>query len=295
MTESDLAPQRLGFIGGSGAYDLLADGTVTGRKLGPQETPYGLSSPIWEASFVEDAQPALFMSRHGETGYSISAPYVNYRANAYALKDAGVAHIVAWSGPGAIDDSLEIGQYVVPDDLIDETCGRASTFFEGKGHGFIRQNPVFCPELRALLMQAAGAIGRPASGGSTYVCTQGPRLETPAEIRKFALYGGQLVGMTLVPEAFLARELAMGYAAICYITNYAEGVRERPHVAGTLFEGLATPEETRAVRDAVADLPSVLRKVMEASATTAFACACHTSMDRFIRSGRVGPDWRSWL
>ncbi len=283
----------LAVIGGSGAYDLLRDQSLEGPCAGPVETPYGNSAPVRRIDCGEGAA-VLFMSRHGERGYEVAAPFVNYRANIYALKSLGVSHIVAWSGPGAIDPSLEVGQYVVPDDLLDATRGRASTFFEGKGHGFIRQNPVFCPVLRSLLLSACASTSRPVRDGATYVCTQGPRLETPAEIRQYAILGAHLVGMTLIPESFLARELAMGYAPLCYITNYAEGVRERPYESGTLFEGLATTDERQRVRDAVSALPDLLRSVARAWREIAPDCACHTSMERFVRSGRLGPDWRTW-
>jgi len=283
----------LAVIGGSGAYDLLRDQSLDGHCAGPIRTPYGDSAPVHEID-PGTGEPLLFMSRHGEAGYEVTAPYVNYRANIYALKSLGVSHIVAWSGPGAIDPSLEVGQYVVPDDLLDATRGRAGTFFEGKGHGFIRQNPVFCPVLRALLLAAATSTGRPARDGATYVCTQGPRLETPAEIRQYGILGAHLVGMTLIPEGFLARELAMGYAPICYITNYAEGVRERRYEPGTLFEGLATAEERQRVKGAVAAFPDLLRHVARAWRGARPDCACHASMERFVRSGRVGADWRTW-
>lgn len=283
----------LAVIGGSGAYDLLRDRSLEGPCAGSIETPYGHSAPVHRID-MGDGAAVLFMSRHGEAGYEVTAPYVNYRANIYALKSLGVSHIVSWSGPGAIDPSLEVGQYVVPDDLLDATRGRPSTFFEGKGHGFIRQSPVFCPALRSRLLAACHATGRPVRDGGTYVCTQGPRLETPAEIRQYALLGAHLVGMTLIPESFLARELAMGYAPLCYITNYAEGVREREYEPGTLFEGLATAEERQRVGEALAALPVILRDVARSWREAEPDCACHTSMERFVRSGRVGPDWRTW-
>jgi len=292
---SPLGGNRLAIIGGSAAYDLLREGGIAGTELGPIATPFGPSAIVRELPTLEGAEPVLFLSRHGERGYGVTAPYVNYRANVYAVKSLGAGHILAWSGPGAVDDSLAIGQYVVPDDLIDMTRGRAGTFYENRGVGFIRQNPVFCPELRRMLLAASEAVGSPARDGATYICTQGPRLETPAEIRMFGQWGAHLVGMTLIPEAFLARELAMGYAAVCYVVNYAEGIRERPYRPGVRFEGMVTPEEDAAVKAAVRRFPELIREVARLYASSNLACRCHTSMDRFIASGRVDADWRKWV
>ena len=112
-------------------------------------------------------------------------------------------------------------------------------FIEGLGIGFIRQNPVFCPELAEGLRTAIVAVQGHCRTDDVYVCTQGPRLETRAEIRKFAEYGGTLVGMTLVPEAFLAKELEMCYCPVCYVTNYAEGVVRARISARRAFRGAA--------------------------------------------------------
>ena len=146
-------------------------------------------------------------------------------------------------GQGAINASYPIGGYV----LVDEYCGRNARqgiyVFKNKGIGFVRQSPVFCPALRDGIKKSLQSLRIDFHESGTYVCTQGPRLETPAEIRKYKSYGCDLVGMTLVPEVFLAKELEMCYAAICYVTNYAEGIWEKPFKAGELFEGLspATP------------------------------------------------------
>ncbi|MGB9619256.1 MAG: MTAP family purine nucleoside phosphorylase, partial [Armatimonadota bacterium] len=168
-------------IAGSQGHRYLARINAWTRHTVSIETPFGRSAPIHTACV--GGVEVFVLSRHGETGYDISAPFVNYRANIWGLKELGVERIVAWSGPGAIDPQIPIGDILVPGDIIDETRGRPSTFFENRGIGFIRQNPVFCPELARVLREAVEARQGHCRTGDVYVCTQGPRLETAAEIR----------------------------------------------------------------------------------------------------------------
>lgn len=284
---------RFAVIGGSKAYELLTKGAIKGTRLGERETPFGNSQAIYLLEV--NSEKCLFLSRHGEKGYEVSAPFVNYRANIYALKDMGVEKIVAWSGPGAISKKFSVGDFVVVDDVVDETRGRPGTFFEGKGIGFIRHNPVFCPCLRQSLIDVLDRLGFKYNNHGVYVCTQGPRLETPAEIRKFASYGGELVGMTLVPEVFLASELEMCYAALCYVSNYAEGVVDRPFRAGELFDGLSTDDEKKRVSRAVDRFPEIIAKLIMHMGRVSIPCHCPHSMQRYKIEGRVGEDWRDWI
>jgi len=282
----------LAIIGGSGAYHLLEQGKLAGQRLGPLETPFGPSAPLHRLHL--GGEWALFMSRHGEQGYEVCASWVNYRANIWALKEAGATCIAAWSGPGAIDESLAPGSFVVPDDLLDETHGRESSFFRGSGLGFVRQSPVFCSTLREAFRQGAAALGLEWRDGGTYACTQGPRLETPAEIRKLRLLGGHLVGMTLAPECFLARELELCYLPVCYVTNLAEGVRPAHYQEGVLFEGLLDPEAAARVEGAVARFPEIMAALASHLEERA-DCPCRRAMERYRRSGRIGADWHQWV
>ncbi len=282
----------LAVIGGSGAHTLLKAHAQALTRLEPMATPFGLSAPLYRVR-MEDAA-FLFMPRHGEGGYQIAAPWVNYRANIYALKELSVSRIVSWSGPGAINLQWRIGQYVVPHDLLDFTQGRESTFYKGTGLGFIRQHPVFCPHVGGAIVDVLRRLGLECADHGVYVCTQGPRLETPAEIRFFRDAGADMVGMTLAPEVFLARELEMCYAPICYLTNYAEGVRERETRPGELFEGLLEDTERTAVDEAVSrflEIATLLVRLMPAE----HYCTCGVSMERYRREGRVGDDWHTWL
>ncbi len=283
---------ELAIIAGSQGFRTIEQLGADSRLIDPVQTPFGTSSPV-HVLRVQDSD-ILLLSRHGESGYSVSAPFVNYRANIWALKELGAKRIISWSGPGAIDPSIPIGDVLVPGDLIDETCGRATTFYEGLGIGFIRQNPVFCPDLAASLRRVIESKQGHCRTSDVYVCTHGPRLETPAEIRKFASYGATLVGMTLIPEAFLAKELEMCYCPVCYVTNYAEGVVERPYVPGELFEGLLSPGERAAVDKAVDALPQIAVEAL-LTAQVEPECRCGLSMERYRRRGDIGDDWHTWI
>ncbi len=287
-----IARDTLALIGGSGAHQLLQKYGAGLSSLGRLTTPFGHSAPIYRARIEEAA--FLFLARHGETGYNLAAPWVNYRANIYALKDLGVTRILSWSGPGAINPQFIIGQYVLPHELVDLTQGRESTFYKNTGLGFLRQSPVFCPEMMASAGWVLDRARLTYWDHGVYACTQGPRLETAEEIRWFRKQGADLVGMTLAPEVFLARELEMCYAPICYVTNYAEGVKERENNPGELFEGLLGSTEKIAVDEA---LNRFLGIAVELARTLpqSRSCLCGRSMERYRKEGRVGADWHDWI
>ncbi len=283
----------------------MPPGTL-GERLSSRRvrTPYGPSNPVHLCEVA--GFRFFFLSRHGEKGYDRTAPYVNYRANIYAAKRLGVERIVAWTGPGAISSKYRPGDLVVPDDLLDFTRNRPSTFYEGKGIGFLRQYPVFCETLRGALRSAWGSRegGRLRAGGKgtrrfhfdgTYACTEGPRLETPAEIRFLARAGADLVGMTLCPEAFLARELEVCYAPVAYVTNFAEGVRRMPYRRGALFEGMLPADGVAAVEAAKNAIPGIAIAAARALAGEERDCPCAVSMERYRKRGVIGPDFRGWV
>ncbi len=285
---------NLACIGGSMAYKLMADQAISGQRLGPQPTPFGDSAAIYQVGSGQ--QGFYFLSRHGEKGYHTAPTFINYRANIWALKELGVERIVAWSGPGAINLDLRPGSIVIIDDMIDETRRRPTTFYEHGGLGFIRQSPVFCQTVRSALASAARKADLVVHETGTYACTEGPRLETPAEIRKLAHFGADLVGMTLCPEAFLARELEICYAPICYVTNIAEGLAPRQYQAGLKFEGMTTAGEDVAIEKALSHLPQVITETMRQLALhRSRDCPCAQSMSRYRRRGDIGDDWHKWI
>jgi len=276
---------KIGIIGGSGAYLLLARKDLSGVRFDPITTPYGLSQPIFKIGSGEEA--FYFLSRHGEEGYNITATEVNYRANIHALNEMGVEKIISWSGPGAINKGYSPGDYVVPHDVIDETRRREGTFFRGKGIGFIRQSPTFCPVIRSVLMRVLGELSLNFWDEGVYVCTEGPRLETAAEVNKFRILGGDLVGMTLVPEVFLAKEMEMCYASLCYVTNYAEGIREREFQAGILFEGLLDEDEAARVNRAIERFPEIILNSVRLIRESVFGCKCSKILERYRKNGLI--------
>lgn len=286
---------RILLLGGSGAYSL-PEGTL-GRLHSTRRvrTPFGWSNPVHQ--FEKEGFRYLFLSRHGERGYSTTAPFVNYRANIYAARSLGVERIFAWTGPGILSAKYRPGDLVLPDDLLDFTRNRPSTFYEGKGVGFIRQFPVFCETLRAALRVECRERMRETRlhPRGTYACTEGPRLETPAEIRFLASAGADMVGMTLCPEAFLARELEICYAPVGYLTNYAEGVKRLPYRRGTLFEGMLRGKDAERVERAKNRIPDLVIASARSIGGRKRDCPCAVSMERYRRAGVIGGDFRKWV
>ena len=289
MSESEKNSMPIAVIGGSGAYHLLTDQVLGKEKQCLSlDTPYGASAPIHH--FISDDLEFLFLSRHGETDYSLTAPFVNYRANIHALKECGVQRIIAWSGPGIINTAFKPGDFVVPHDIIDETRNRATTFFDNTGIGFIRQSQPFCPQIAHTLHDVLHDSGLPHHEQAVYACTEGPRLETPAEIRKLRILGADLVGMTLAPEAFLAREKEICYTPFCYLTNYAEGVKPREFKKGELFEGMQTEEEKKQVDASIQKFPALIRAAFESLKEEGQTCDCSEALRRYKDKGFLPED-----
>ena len=281
----------LACIGGTAAYDLLQGGALVAKRLGPQKTPFGDSQPIYLCH--SRMGEFLFLSRHGESGYELAPTFVNYRANIFALKDLGIRAIVSWSETRAISHNYKIGEYVVTTDVIDETVARPSTFFENQGVGVVRQWPVFCPSLQKAFATTLAEERCRFSNEGVYVCVEGPRHETPAEARKYASFGAELIGQSLVPEVFLSKELQMCYASLCYVARYSEsGCDFRPFENGRIME-----RSTQAQRaaDAIERLPRILERLCDVLSRTPGICKCESSMQHHISGGQLGWDWRTWF
>jgi 5'-deoxy-5'-methylthioadenosine phosphorylase len=210
----------LGIVGGTGLERI--DG-VQDRREQSLVTPYGPpSAPLVHARI--EGRPVIFLARHG-IEHRMAPHEINYRANLWALAEAGATSIVGVGAVGAIRHAPEPASVAVPDQLIDYTHGRAQTFFEGAHepvHHVDFSRP-YTPRLRTALLAAAEHAGVEVTDGGCYGATQGPRLETVAEIERMERDGCTLVGMTGMPEAVLARELGLPYAALCVVANMAAG------------------------------------------------------------------------
>ncbi|WP_298135526.1 S-methyl-5'-thioinosine phosphorylase [Acidiferrobacter sp.] len=210
----------LAIIGGSGLTHLR---NLTVRERRVMRTPYGEPSAPMVFGLVGE-HAVVFLPRHGH-GHTIAPHSVNYQANIWALRECGVSHVIAVNAVGAINTALAPGTLVLPDQIIDYTHGRAHTFFgshpEPVTH--IDFTDPYCEALRAALRDGAARAGIALAAQGTYAATQGPRFETAAEIRKFERDGADIVGMTGMPEAALARELDLCYASLAVVANYAAG------------------------------------------------------------------------
>ncbi len=242
----------LAIIGGSG-FARLAGLDAARREV--VRTAYGDPSCALTHGELQ-GHPVVFLARHGY-GHTIAPHEINYRANIDALRRVGVDRILAVATVGGIRADCTAGALVVPDQLIDYTWGRGHTFFEGADQPVthIDFTRPYDAALRARLLEAARRCGEAAIDGGVYGCTQGPRLETAAEIERLARDGCDLVGMTGMPEAALAREAGLAYAALCVVANPAAGR------AGS-SEAISLAE-IRAVLDAT--MERVLRVVTEAA------------------------------
>ncbi len=210
----------LAIIGGTGLAAL--DGLQVERS-DALSTPWGEpSAPLLHGRI--DGRPIVFLARHG-TARAIAPHAVNYRANIWALRAAGVQQVVAVNAVGGIGDGFAPGTLAVPAQLIDYTWGRAHTFCDGPIEPLqhVDFTEPYSRALRAELLAAAHAAGIPARDGGVYGATQGPRLETAAEIVRLARDGCDIVGMTGMPEAGLAREAGLEYACLAVVVNWAAG------------------------------------------------------------------------
>ena len=210
---------KIAIIGGTGVYDpqILED-----LREVAADTPYGRIQAL-EGSFAK--RDVVFMNRHG-AGHSVPPHKVNYRAIIWGLRALGVKRIIATTAVGSVNPAMQPGHFVFPDQFIEFTKSRVSTFFDGGEAGVVHTDMTepYCPSLRRTLSAAAESLELTYHNGGTYVACEGPRFETPAEIRMYARLGGDLVGMTSFPEVALAHELGLCYATVSMVTNMAAGI-----------------------------------------------------------------------
>lgn len=231
---------QLAIIGGTGLTQLSGLTIIKREQL---TTPYGSPS----ADFITgefNQKPVVFLARHGNP-HTLAPHKINYRANIWGLKQLGVEDIIAVAAVGGITAAMQPAHIVIPDQIIDYTYSRKQTFFDDGNYPVKHIDFTFpySPTLRSALIAAASQVGITISGRGTYGCTQGPRLETIAEINRMERDGCDLVGMTGMPEASLAKELDINYASVSVVANWAAGKSEgeitMPEIEQNLHVGMA--------------------------------------------------------
>ena len=240
---------RIGVIGGTGLEDLLE---------GPRKirvgTPYGPASVVSIGQVGKEE--IAFLSRHGPR-HDLPPHKVNYRANLYALKQIGVERIIATNAVGGINSSYTPGDLAVPEDILDLTKNRITTFFDRAPVTHVDVSKPYCPELRSAIIQAAKEANTKTWSHSILAATEGPRYETPAEIRMIQTLGGDIVGMTGAPEVFLARELELCYSTVCFISNRAAGQQSRLSATEVMIVGRKImPALLQTIRKAIDIIPT---------------------------------------
>jgi 5'-methylthioadenosine phosphorylase len=239
---------RIGIIGGSGLESLLQ--STRTLRVG---TPYGPAP--WISVGSVGKEEVAFLPRHGPK-HDLPPHKVNYRANLYALKQIGVQRIIATNAVGGINSEYNPGDLSVPEDIIDMTKSRAGTFFDSSPVTHIDVSQPYCPELRSTVLDSSRNTKVKVWSNSVLAATEGPRYETPAEIRMLEKLGGDLVGMTGAPETFLAKELEMCYATLCFISNRAAGKQAKLSAVEVMEIGKRVmPEMLSIIRKTAENIP----------------------------------------
>ncbi len=263
LKESDLI---IGVIGGSGFYNLLNE-----AELKIIETPYGVSPPL-SIGYIENTK-IVFLPRHAKPGgreitHALPPHMINYKANIYALYKLNVSRIIATHSCGSVRKKIKPGGLVIPDQFIDMTKRRDSTFFNSRLNSntglslspsvfHVDVTNPFCSELNKIIFNACIKFGAKPINGGVYVCTEGPRFETPAEIKFFKKIGGDIVGMTLIPELILARELGICYSSASLVSNYAAGVIDKKITFDEVIDEFEKNRDMlfKILREAVSKIP----------------------------------------
>ncbi len=244
---------KIGVIGGTGLYNIEGLTDIEEVEI---NTPFGKPSDAITIGKLEGKSIA-FLPRHGR-GHRISPTELPVRANIYALKSLGVEHIIAVSSAGSFKQEIKPGDLVIPDQLIDRTRNRVNSFF---GEGIVAHIPFaepFCPVLSQIVFEAAKEVGAKVHQGGTYVAMEGPAFSTRAESRLYRSWGADIIGMTALPEAKLAREAEICYAIIGCVTDYDSWWEPgQPVTANVILDTLHQSIETvkKIIRLAVSRIP----------------------------------------
>ena len=244
---------KIGIIGGSGLYEIKG---LTIKRRKNIKTPFGKPSGEYLIGQIGNVE-VIFLPRHGSR-HNIPPHMINFRANIWGFKKLGVERIISASAVGGIKKGLKPGDIVVLDQIIDMTKNRKPTFYDGRdGVVHIDFTEPYCPEMRQIILKAGKLANIPLKNGGTYVAVEGPRLETAAEIRAFGILGSDVVGMTGMPEASLAKELEICYSGISVVANYAAGITKNKLTTKEVIEEMkaATEKLKRLLEKTFAILP----------------------------------------
>lgn len=272
-------PPVIGILGGSGLYDMAG---LSDTEWVSVDTPYGQPSDSLMKGTL-DGQPVVFLPRHGR-GHKLSPSDLNFRANIYALKSLGVTEILSLSACGSFKEDLAPGTFVLVDQFIDRTFARNKTFF---GEGFVAHVSVAHPTCRRLgdaLETAIQAVGVPYQRGGVYLTMEGPQFSTLAESNLYRSWGCDVIGMTNMPEAKLAREAEMCYATVAMVTDY--DCWHPDHDAVTVEQVISTLLSNA---DHAKDL---VKHVVPALASRTHLCeaGCQTALDNAVITAPEAQD-----
>jgi len=257
---------EIGIFGGSGFYEWL-----DAQDEVEIETPYG--PPSGSIALAEvGGRSVAFLPRHGPN-HEVSAPFVNYRANVWAMHELGVKRIIGPSAVGSLKPDLHPGDLVICDQFFDRTTGREVTYYPGPEVVHVSAADPYCPELRELSGRIAEQQSLRFQPAGTVVVVQGPRFSTRAESRWFSRMGWDIVGMTQYPEVILARELEMCYLNLSLVTDYDAGLEEAPEVAA-----VQAHDVMRLLADNIGRVRGLLATLIPTIPETA-SCNCQRSLE----------------
>ena len=276
-----MRPVRVGVIGGSGFYEMEG---LTELEETRESTPFGEPSDRIVLGTLEDVRVA-FLPRHGR-GHRILPTEVPARANIYALKSLGVEFIISISAVGSLREELPPLHLVVPDQIIDRTRARPSTFFGGGLVAHVAIADPFCPVLSDILCESAREAGATVRRGGTLVAIEGPAFSTRAESHLYRSWGADLIGMTALPEAKLAREAEICYVTLATVTDYDSWYEAHAEVTAELIlDNLSRSVATcrRVVTNAVRRLPEARGCLCASALDNALVTPFHLVPDRTKR------------
>lgn len=259
--------RKIAIIGGTGIYSPEA---LQGFEEKVIDTPYGKAlCNIGELA----SNQVVFITRHG-VGHKTAPHKVNYRANIWALKSLGTEEIFATTAVGSLNPEMKAGHFVVCSNVLDFTKSRINTFYDTPERGVVHVDfsYPYCPCVRERVIRCLEKLDIPFHKEGVYVATEGPRFESAAEIKAYAMLGGDLVGMTNMPECILAREAEMCYSTCSIVTNMAAGISPTP---------LSHMEVVEAMGKSINNMNKLIAAFINDNEPVAATCGCHTALKEF--------------